>query len=289
MESIYIILHLIAVVSLLVIAGMRPAHTRISQFELARRAKGGDAEARAELRRESLLSDVYSVQRVSVASLLVVVSLLGVMAYYWVIGLVIALLVALESNVISHFPPLQRQSQKIYEKIEPWLLRIVERFPSFVKLIQSVSPPVEDTTLNSKEELRHMVEQSGTILTDEERMTILSSLKFKNRQVKEIMTPKAVVYTIKKTEILGPIVLSDIHKAGFSRVPVVDKDIDHVIGILYAQNLLTIDGSKKRHARTAESAMESKVFYIKENQPLDQALAAFLKTHHHMFVVVNEF
>ena len=33
--------------------------------------------------------------------------------------------------------------------------------------------------------------------------------------------------------------------------------------------------------------MEKKVYYIREDQTLDHALAAFLKTRHHLFVVVN--
>jgi CBS domain containing-hemolysin-like protein len=33
--------------------------------------------------------------------------------------------------------------------------------------------------------------------------------------------------------------------------------------------------------------MEKKVYYINQDQTLDHALAAFLKTRHHLFVVVN--
>ena len=33
----------------------------------------------------------------------------------------------------------------------------------------------------------------------------------------------------------------------------------------------------------------ARVFYIHELQTLDHALAAFIKTHHHLFVVINEY
>jgi CBS domain containing-hemolysin-like protein len=49
---------------------------------------------------------------------------------------------------------------------------------------------------------------------------------------------------------------------------------------------LTLDRKK---SVTAERAMEPRVFYIHEDQTLRHALAAFLRTHHHLFVVVNEF
>ena len=35
--------------------------------------------------------------------------------------------------------------------------------------------------------------------------------------------------------------------------------------------------------------MEKRVFYIREDQTLQHALNAFIRTHHHLFVVVNEY
>lgn len=35
--------------------------------------------------------------------------------------------------------------------------------------------------------------------------------------------------------------------------------------------------------------MDKKVFYIHQDQSLQQALAAFLRTRHHLFVVINEY
>ena len=57
--------------------------------------------------------------------------------------------------------------------------------------------------------------------------------------------------------------------------------------MLRIQDLLTIDRKAKSHR--AETAMSKDVYYIRENQTLQHALAAFLKTQHHLFIVVNEF
>lgn len=35
--------------------------------------------------------------------------------------------------------------------------------------------------------------------------------------------------------------------------------------------------------------MDKRVHYIRQDHTLPQALAAFLSTHHHMFIVINEF
>jgi CBS domain containing-hemolysin-like protein len=100
------------------------------------------------------------------------------------------------------------------------------------------------------------------------------------------MTPRSVVDTVAKGELLGPLTLDVLYKTGHSRLPVIDSDIDHVVGILYVQDLLVV-GEKK--TPTAAEAMDSKVFYIREDQTLQHALGAFLKTRHHLFVVVNEY
>ena len=288
MEIVFVIFHIIAVILLLFVMGIRPTRTKMSQFELTRRAADGDKEAQAVLRREQLLGDVFSLQRAVTGILLVVISVLGVLAYEWLIGVLVALLVALEAGVVAHLGPLQRQSQKIYERIEPKIVRFVEKFPRILRLIRTVSPSVEDNTIDSKEELRHMVSQSGTILTDDERTTIMASLTFNNHAIKDVMTPRSMIEAVKHSEVLGPVTLDELHQKGHSRIPVYNGDLDHVVGVLYMRDLLVIDGSK-RHSRTAEKAMHPKVYYIKENQNLAQALAAFLKTHHHMFIVVNEF
>lgn len=96
-----------------------------------------------------------------------------------------------------------------------------------------------------------------------------------------------MIESVPMNELLGPLVLDDLHKKGYSRFPVIDGDIDHVVGMLRIQDLLTIDRKAKSHR--AETVMSKDVYYIRENQTLQHALAAFLKTQHHLFIVVNEF
>jgi CBS domain containing-hemolysin-like protein len=131
-----------------------------------------------------------------------------------------------------------------------------------------------------------VIERSEGLLSPDEKKLFAHGLDFPARQVHEIMTPRGVIDSLSKKELLGPLVLDDLHKTGHSRFPVTDGDIDHVVGMLYIQNLLTLDAKR---STTAEKAMEPRVFYIREDQTLQHALAAFLRTHHHLFIVVNEF
>jgi CBS domain containing-hemolysin-like protein len=138
----------------------------------------------------------------------------------------------------------------------------------------------------SREELEQLLRKE-TVLAESEKQLLLHGLTFGERRVIEIMTPRSVIDSINEKELLGPLVLDDLHKTGHSRFPVIQGDIDHVVGVLHIRDLFVLDA--KQRSTTAAKAMEPRVFYIREDQSLQSALAAFLRTHHHLFVVVNEF
>lgn len=275
-------------VGLLVVLGVHPQLSSHSQFELRRRAHGGDAEAQLLLRRRAVLRDLFSLQRVLAAMFLVLLSLIGVELFHWSIGFVVALVVALESGAVARLAPVQRLSQALYEKYEGKLLAMIERHPLAFRAIRSAAPiPNSEYDIESKEELLAMVEQAGEVLTKDEKRLIINGLKSQSTMVDSVMTPKSVIDAVAHDELLGPLVLDSLHKTGHSRFPVIKGDIDHVVGMLYTQDLLTISPGSK--TRRAETVMEKKIFYIRQDQSLQQALAAFLRTRHHLFVVINEY
>lgn len=282
------VLALVAGVVLLLVAAMRPQRSTMSRFELERRAGEGDKTAEEILRREALLGDVLSLQRIVTALLLVVVTLLAVVVFGWVLGIVIAVIIALEYGVVARLGFISSLSSKLYQAIEPHLLHFAEKFPSVFTVIRGVgSEAGGEVSLESREQLLHLVSQAGEVLTPDEKRMIKHTLQFEDKYVREIMTPVGMIDSVKQTELLGPLVLDDLHKTGHSRFPVTDGDINHVVGMLHIRDLLTLDTGKR--TTTVAKAMEPRVFYIRDDQTLAHALAAFLKSHHHLFIVVNEF
>jgi len=281
-----ILLCLVVLALLVAVAGVRPVTSGMSGFELKRRKQNGDKHAGALLRRRDLFADIVSLQRVLEALFVVVFTSVSVITFGWLLGIIVAAIVALEYGALARVPLWRRHVQKLYERYEEYILRCVEKVPWLFALFRSVTTEKSDIRLDSRDELEHLVAESGTLLSSEEKKIILQSLHFENRRVGEIMTPRSMIDSINRSELLGPLVLDDLHKTGHSRFPVVDGDIDHVVGMLYIQDLLTLD---KKRSLTAEKAMNSKVFYIREDHQLPQALAAFLRTRHHLFVAVNEY
>lgn len=272
---------------LVMVAAVAPKRTGMSGYELERRRAAGESQAVEILQREEALVDVLSFQRAATALLLVIFVTASVATFGWLLGVVLSVVVALEYGAVARLSAVRRRSQDLYEKHESQLIHLTKRFSGFFRFLRSVTPePVQSPQLDSREELEHLVAQSGTLLTPDEKKLFKNGLRFGIREVREIMTPRSVIDSIASQELLGPLVLDDLHKTGHSRFPVTDGDIDHVVGMLHVQDMLTLD---VKRSVTAEKAMEARVFYIREDQNLQHALAAFLRTHHHLFVVVNEF
>jgi CBS domain containing-hemolysin-like protein len=273
---------------LLLVAGQVPVQPSISAFELNRRKKAGDSTIGLEELRHLLYQDIASLQKVLTAILMVLFVLLAVATLGWLWGAIAATLVALEYGALASMPFIRNSSTRLYGRNEPAILDFINRHRHIVRWLRFTTPVSQDTRIESKQELEHLITSSQNVLSEQEKQLIVGGLRFEEKLVSEIMTPKSVVDTIKKNEILGPLVLDDLHKTGHSRFPVIDEDIDHIVGVLYVKDVLTLD-TNRRHTAKVESAMTKKVFYIRDDHNLSQALSAFLSTHHHLFVVINEF
>lgn len=277
----------IVLMILVAVAGVRLTSSRLSSFELKRRKGNGDKDATAALWRDGWLADILSLQRALEALFVVIFTSLSIVTFGWLLGIVVAVVVALEYGALARVPLWQRQVQKLYEQYEDHLLQFVEKTPWLFVLLRNITLEKPDyIQLDSREELEHLVTESGQLLSASEKKLIAHSLDFEEKKVSEVMTPRSVIEGIDRKELLGPLVLDDLHKTGHSRFPVIDGDVDHVVGMLYVQHLLTLD---KKRSLTAEKAMDPKVYYIREDHTLSQALGAFLRTHHHLFIVVNEY
>ncbi len=272
---------------LLIVAAIKPEKSKYSLFELDRRAKEGDQVSQKALARQGLLNDVVSLQKVLVALLLAVLVLMTNVVFGWLLGIIIVLFITFEYGAIANTALIRKLAKKLYEKIDDQLIDFIQKAPFVFRILRSV-PKDEDENfrIDSRQELQHLVDESGEVLTSDEKKLIIHSLSFADQLVSSVMTPKSMIDSINSTEFLGPITLNDLHKIGHSRLPVINKDIDHVVGILNLRGLLALDIKK---STTAERAMDPKVYYVRQDQTLDHALAAFLRTHHHLFIVVNEF
>jgi CBS domain containing-hemolysin-like protein len=168
---------------------------------------------------------------------------------------------------------LLRKTFPIMRRLEKWVGRWIQ--PEPFMLIQS-----KDELL---EILHHNAEEFDRISKHELRIAE-NALIFGEKLVQDHMTPLNTVYFVNAEEELTPVVIGELHDSGHSRFPVFAGTNQNVVGTLYLR-----DAIRLKKPRPVQKVMREDVYYISEQQPLDVALHGFIKTRHHLFVVVNEF
>lgn len=273
-------------IGLILVAAMRPVYSTYSVPELKRRASGA-AAAKKELERQTHLSDVQTLLRIVGALLLVASIALLIVTFGWVIGVIAAIILAAVYPALARLSVFSKPATALYKTLEPSILRFVTWAAPVFSALRDIPfySPDHYRRFDSREELAELVENAGDVLSSDERKLISSALVFRDKTVDSVMTPRTVIDFIEKTEFLGPLVLHELSSLGHSRLPVIDKDLNQVVGILHLRDLLSL-GTKT--SMTAEKAMEHKVYYIHEADTLEHALAAFLRTRHHLFIVIND-
>jgi CBS domain containing-hemolysin-like protein len=127
-----------------------------------------------------------------------------------------------------------------------------------------------------------VVEEEGGI-EEEEKELIHKIFEFDDTSASEIMTPRADMFIINADEKLD---LEEIIRSGFTRIPVIEEDIDHVIGILNVKDLFMHQVTSSAQAEARD--VMHKPYFVPENKKLDNLLQEFKKRKQHMAVVVDE-
>lgn len=272
--------------ALLLTAAIQPQPADYTEAELERRAKHSAVYARM-LKRQKLLPDILVLFRVITALLFVLTIILSFSAFGWLIGCILAVAVAIFYPVISRARLFSKVGQVIYQKWEPGLLKMVGRYQPLFYFLRDTALYNKPVTpaVASREELEDIIRSAKDVLTPDQQKLIGSGLAFGDKKVKLAMQPRQEITFIEKGEFLGPLVLDELYETGHSRLPVVDGDLDHVIGVLHLRNLLSLDNKK---SVTAERAMEPKVYYVRADDSLERALSMFVKIRHHLMIVVDD-
>ena len=259
-----------------------------TNFEITRMSKEGNEIARKHKKRIDSLNDIATAKHVLETICITLVILCVIKAFGFIIGLFISLILLLCADTFARLPMLGKVTFAQYEKYETNILLYIEKIhPVLIVIRSNTHQTPKDFILHSREELLHLVDQAPSVLTGDERLLLHHALSFSDQTVGDIMTPRSVTETIKASETLGPIVLDRLHKTGHSRFPVIEENMDHIIGMLYAHDLVKHIRTSK--AQLVKEVMDKKLFYINEHQSLSSALAGFLRTKHHLFIVVDEF
>jgi putative hemolysin len=146
------------------------------------------------------------------------------------------------------------------------------------------------TSALSEEELKIMVEQSEElgVIEREEKEMIHSIFEFGDTTVRQVMTPRLDVTAVEADAPLEQIV-KVISESGHSRLPVYDDDLDNIIGILHAKDLLKSLYSSPGDARLSIRDMLRAPYFIPDGKRVDDLLAEFRKERRQFAIVRDEY
>jgi len=167
--------------------------------------------------------------------------------------------------------------------------RALHLFDPLVRRLAGVGKGEDNSSLEYQQEelLNVFAEGEKQGLVDEvEKDMIASVLEFRNTTAEEIMTPRTEVVGLEADTRL-PEALEIVIKEGHSRYPVYEGDIDKIIGMLYAKDLLV---KLKQPESTSElRKLMRKVYFVPQNKTLRDLLHEFQKQKVHLAVVLDEY
>jgi CBS domain containing-hemolysin-like protein len=166
-----------------------------------------------------------------------------------------------------------------------WLSILFYPLIKFLDFIPKLTGKIKKTPTGTEEELMtfvEVVEEEGEI-KEEEKELIHNIFEFDDTNAYEIMTPRADMYVIDVDEELR---VGEIIKSGFSRIPVIRGDIDHVVGILNIKDLFMRQTTCSAPLNVRE--LMHPPYFVPENKKLDSLLRQFKRRKSHLAIVVDE-
>ena len=165
------------------------------------------------------------------------------------------------------------------------------------KLLSPISLPMRSFTLFIQEKLgkqktNFSVDQLSQALeltstedtTQEEQKLLEGIVSFGNTDTKQVMSPRIDLFALDIEETFAEIFPKIVEK-GYSRIPVYEDNIDHIVGVLFIKDLIPHINKKEFDWKT----LLREPFFVPENKKLDDLLKDFQSMKSHLAIVVDEY
>ncbi len=188
------------------------------------------------------------------------------------------------------------------ERIVPWVASAVAGFVRLVEPLHWVIRKIVDgifwlarvkpeppSPFLTEEEFKHLLEtsQKEGSLEEGEKHLIQRVFLFSDQTVKNIMTPRGAVYAL-PLSTNAPDAVKALKENRFSRVPVYQENMDEIVGVLFAKDLLRARGQKGVEDRGLRPFLR-KVYFVPWSKKLDVLFKELQQQRIHLAVVVDEY
>ncbi len=186
-----------------------------------------------------------------------------------------------------------RYSNKFAEIVYTPLIIIIKLFNPITFILNLINKfilnfiPKKEKSFDTEEELEILAElgEEGGSLDEEESDMIKSIFKFDDKTVREIMTPRVDISGLSTTSTIDD-ALDFISNKQYSKIPIYKENIDDIVGILYAKDLVPyLIGSRPS---IDLRSISREVYFVPEQKPIDDLLSDFRKQRKSLAIVVDE-
>ena len=156
-----------------------------------------------------------------------------------------------------------------------------------IRRLSGVTPDEDENGEAAKAEiLQAASEGAAEGAVDAEEVDMIESvMEFGETHAAEIMTPRTELFAI-SAEVPWRQAAEQIVVAGHTRVPVYERDMDNIIGVLYAKDLLQLTAQDKD---VPLREIMRKPFFVPETKPLDDLLRDFKRLKVHIAIILDEY
>lgn len=141
----------------------------------------------------------------------------------------------------------------------------------------------------NEEELKILVEagEEQGVLEPEETEMIHSILDFGDTVVRKVMTPRIDLTALDVGAPLPNLILL-VHQSGHSRIPIYEGDLDNIVGIVHAKDLLALPMDSDRQSVPIRSVMRPP-YFIPESKKVAELLKEFRRSKQPLAIVRDEY
>ncbi len=129
--------------------------------------------------------------------------------------------------------------------------------------------------------------QEEGILEESDRDLIQSVVEFGDKTIHEVMTPRPEIIAVTTDTTLQNLI-ELINRHPYSRIPVYEGDLDHVMGIVFAKDLLQLT-DEEASTKTVRDVMKPDLFFVPETKLGSDLLREMQRDNIRMAIVVDEY
>jgi putative hemolysin len=150
------------------------------------------------------------------------------------------------------------------------------------------NPATGHELVHSVEEIKMLVAASTThgLIEESEHEMLDAIFEMRQMNVRQVMIPRTEMVTISASATLRQL-LELLKQTPYTKIPVYEKDKDHIIGIIYVRDI--VDEIAKGDLDRPSLPFMRPAIYLPESTRIITALSAFRDGRQHLAIVLDEY